>query len=52
MKKSFPTYFDASVEGLEKITVSAGVRGAQLLVNASELIKYLDAKTADVTAQN
>ena len=49
MKKSFPTYFDQSVVNHEKITVSAGVRGAQLLVDSKELLAYLRAKTADVT---
>ena len=49
MKKKFPTYFHESVKNEEKITVSSGVRGAQLLLSAGELISYLDAKTADVT---
>lgn len=49
MKKSFPTYFDSSALMHEKITVSAGVRGAQLLVDTKELLSYLKAKTADVT---
>ncbi len=48
MKKKFPTYFDETVILQDKITVSSGVRGAQLLLSAEELINYLDAKTADV----
>ena len=48
MKKKFPTYFDASVNECEKITISAGVRGAQLLLCAKELIAYIKAETADV----
>ena len=48
MKKKFPTYFHQSVENEEKITISAGVRGAQLLLSSSELIKYLGARVADV----
>ena len=48
MKKKFPTYFEETVLIEEKITVSSGVRGAHLLLNASELIAYLDAKTVDV----
>ena len=48
MKKKFPTYFEETVLIEEKITVSSGVRGAQLLLNASELIAYLNAKTVDV----
>ena len=48
MKKKFPTYFDKSVEAEERITVSSGVRGAQLIISPAELIKYLGAKIADV----
>jgi Cys-tRNA(Pro)/Cys-tRNA(Cys) deacylase len=48
MKKKFPTYFDASVNEREQITVSAGVRGAQLKLNAKELIAYLRAEACDV----
>lgn len=48
MKKAFPTYFDASVKEQERITISAGIRGAQLLVSAKEIIEYLGAKIADV----
>lgn len=48
MKKKFPTYFDASVNDREKITISAGVRGAQLLLDAKELIAYTKAETYDV----
>ena len=48
MKKKFPTYFDVSVVGCEKITVSSGVRGAQLLLDARELIKFLGANTAEL----
>ena len=49
MKKKFPTYFHESVGNNERITISAGVRGAQLVLSPTELIKYLGAKTVDVT---
>jgi Cys-tRNA(Pro)/Cys-tRNA(Cys) deacylase len=49
MKKKFPTYFDLSAEKNEKITISAGVRGAQLLLDTQTLLKFVGAKTADVT---
>jgi Cys-tRNA(Pro)/Cys-tRNA(Cys) deacylase len=49
MKKKFPTYFDETVIIEEKITISAGVRGAQLLLLSEELIGYVGAKIADVT---
>lgn len=48
MKKKFPTYFHESVDKEEMITISAGVRGAQLILSSVELIKYLGARTADV----
>ena len=44
MKKKFPTFIDQSAANFEKITVSAGVRGAQLLVTVDELVKFVDAK--------
>ena len=47
MKKKFPTYFDASVEKCEKITISAGVRGAQLFIDTRTLLRFVGAKTAE-----
>lgn len=49
MKKAFPTYFDETVLLQEKITVSAGVRGAQLCLCAAELLPFIGADTADLT---
>ena len=51
MKKKFPTYFDVSAENLERLTVSAGVRGIQLLIRSEEIIKFTSAKLADITAE-
>ncbi len=48
MKKKFTTYFDSSVAECEKITISSGARGAQLLVDAKEMIGYLKAEIADI----
>ena len=48
MKKKFPTYIDASAESFERITVSSGVRGAQLLLSTKELIAFVDAKLAKI----
>ncbi len=47
MKKKFPTYFDASAATLEKLTVSAGMRGAQLLVDRAAILAYTEAKLWD-----
>ena len=48
MKKKFPTYFHASAAALDKITVSAGVRGAQLLMDREVLVKFVDGTLVDV----
>lgn len=51
MKKSFPTYFDETVILFDEITVSAGVRGCQLLVNAERLIDYLGGTVCPLTME-
>ena len=49
MKKKFPTYFDETVELFDEITVSAGVRGCQLLVKSTEIVRASDAHISDIT---
>jgi len=49
MKKKFPTFIDASCLEHEKITISAGIRGIQLLLDPRALIAFVDAKTAALT---
>lgn len=49
MKKKFPTYIDKSAEAFEKITVSGGMKGAQLLLSPAELIPFAKAKICEVT---
>lgn len=49
MKKKFPTWFDEAVNEQEKITVSAGVRGCQLLLAAEDILRFTGAKIADLT---
>lgn len=48
MKKKFPTYFDASVEAQPVITVSAGVRGAQLKLASDALMAYVGGRAIAV----
>lgn len=48
MKKKFPTYFDKSAENEEKITVSAGVRGIQLLLSREEIVRFTAGVLVDV----
>lgn len=49
MKKDFPTYFDETVMLYDKITVSAGIKGCQLMLSQSELIDFIGATVADLT---
>ncbi len=49
MKKKFPTYFDASAAEHERITVSAGVRGAQLLLEREALVAFVGGKLIAAT---
>ena len=51
MKKKFPTYFDKSAEELERLTVSGGVRGIQLLVRSDEIIRFTSARLAQITVE-
>ena len=48
MKKKYPTYIDETCILFDEITVSAGARGAQLLIGVDALIGYVGAEVADV----
>ena len=50
MKKKFPTFIDETCLIFDQITVSAGVRGCQLLLDPEKLVAFLDAKPCDLTA--
>ena len=49
MKKKFPTYFCASCLGHEKITISAGIKGCQLLLDVKELLAFTEGTPSDIT---
>lgn len=49
MKKKYPTYIDETAILFDRITISAGIRGCQLLVNPEELIAYTGAVTCQLT---
>ena len=51
MKKKFPTWIDESCLNFEKITVSSGTRGAQLLLDRASLLQFVQGKTADLTVK-
>jgi len=49
MKKKFPTYIDETAQLFEKIYVSAGMRGVQMIVDPIQLSEYTEAVFADLT---
>ena len=48
MKKKFPTYFDESAELFDEITVSAGIKGCQLLVKREDILRASEGVTKDI----
>lgn len=51
MKKKFPTFVDESALRFEKITVSAGMKGAQLLLDRAALLQFIQAPTLSLTVK-
>ena len=51
MKKRFPTWFHETVRDHAQITVSAGVRGCQLLLSSADILRFTGADVADLTVQ-
>jgi Cys-tRNA(Pro)/Cys-tRNA(Cys) deacylase len=47
-KKNFPVYLDASALEHDRISVSAGLRGAQMLLAPHDLIKATNATVAEI----
>ena len=48
MKKAFPTFLQEDAELLERISVSAGVRGCQVILAVDALMECTNAKFADL----
>lgn len=48
MKKRYPAFIDESAILFDEISVSAGVRGCQIICNPTELIRYIDAIECDL----
>ena len=48
MKKAFPTYLDNAALSQERISVSAGVRGCQVILQREALISATQAHLADL----
>ncbi len=49
MKKAFPTFFDASIEHISSVYVSAGLRGMQVQVEPRSLIAVVEGTVAPLT---
>ena len=47
-KKAYPVYIDASAEQQDVISVSAGVRGTQILLKPGDYIKAVSATSASI----
>lgn len=47
-KKNFPVYIDQKAVELEKISISAGLRGQQLILAPNDLVKASNATVADI----
>jgi len=48
MKKAFPTFLDESATLFDWISFSAGMRGAQILMDPQRLIEFIGAEVADI----
>lgn len=48
MKKLFPTYIHETARDTDEISVSAGQRGVQVILNAASLADYIHASFADI----
>lgn len=48
MKKKLRTFIDSSAMSLEKIHISAGIRGMQLSISPADLVKACDATVVDL----
>ncbi|WP_296706431.1 Cys-tRNA(Pro) deacylase [Treponema sp. UBA7570] len=51
MKKKFPTFIDQTALNFEKIYISAGVRGQQIVISPVDLVKATDAQTVDLVLE-
>lgn len=49
MKKKYPTTVDETAILFDRIYVSAGIRGQQIVIAPDDLIGYIEADVADVT---
>lgn len=51
MKKKFPTFIDQTALDFEKIYISAGIRGQQIVISPADLVKATDAQSVDLVLE-
>lgn len=49
MKRKYPTYMDETCQLWDKIAVSAGERGHQVILSPNDLVSLIQAKIVDIT---
>ena len=49
LKRNYPLFIDEAAQLYDKIAVSAGVRGQQIILNPNDLINYLSMNIFDLT---
>lgn len=49
MKKKYPTFIDASAQSYDKIGISGGMRGVQIILSPTELVKFTGAQLNPIT---
>jgi Cys-tRNA(Pro)/Cys-tRNA(Cys) deacylase len=48
MKKKYPTYLDETAILWDCVSISAGIRGAQIIIAPDDLVKAVDAQMAEI----
>ena len=48
LKKKYPTVFHSTLTDYEKVIISAGKIGAQIIINPTELLRVTDGRCADI----
>lgn len=48
MKKKFPTFVDKSIENVEKVSISAGQKGLQVILKTKDYTDFVNAKICDI----
>lgn len=51
-KKAYPVFADTSIESFEVISISAGVRGTQILLAPADYLRATSATTGDIARRN